>query len=92
MTGSMHTARALNRELWGTVPTPSRKPRASSKLPHPGRRRHLTPHYFRELFLRVQQRRLVASARLPQGQVAKELLSPWAQRFRTGMLSAQTPC
>ena len=25
------------------------------------------------------------------GQVAKELLSPWALRFRTGMLSAQTP-
>ena len=51
----------------------------------------MTPRYFRELFLRVQHRRLVASACLLQGQVAKELLCPWAQRLRTGMLSAQTP-
>ena len=75
----------------GLSPPLPLKPRASSKLPHPGGRRRLTPRYFRELFLRVQRRRVVASACLPQGQVAKELLSLWAQRLRTGMLSAQTP-
>ena len=39
----------------------------------------------------VQGRRLVASPWLHHGEVAKELLSTWAQRLRTGMFSAQTP-
>ena len=33
----------------------------------------------------------MARARLPEGQVAKKLLSIWGQRLRTGILSAQTP-
>ena len=61
------------------------------KLPPPGGRWHLTACSFRELLLRVQCRHLVASTCLHQGQVAKELLSPWAQRPRTGQPSPQTP-
>ena len=63
--------------MGGLCPLLSLKPRASSKLPHPGVSGHLTPRYFMELFPRDPRRRLVASACLPQGQVAKKLMSPW---------------
>ena len=74
----------------GQSPLLPRNPVPPRTLPHPGGRRHLTARSFRELFLRVQGRRLVANPCLHLGQ-AKELLSPWAQRLRTCLLSAQTP-
>ena len=73
MTESLHTTHALG---WGAAsqdtPVPPRT------FPHPRGRGHLTARSFRELILRVQGRRLVGSTCLHQGQVAKELLSPWA--------------
>ena len=87
MTESLHTTHALG---WGAAsqdtPVPPRT------LPHPGGRGHLTARSFRELILRVQGRRLLGSTSLHQGQVAKELLCPWAQGPKTGLPSAQTPC
>ena len=91
-TGSLHTARALG---WGAVryfphsfPGHPVHPRT---LPHPGGRRPLTARSFRELLLRIQGGRLVASTCRHLEQEAKELLSPWAQGHRTDMPSAQTP-
>ena len=88
MTGSLHTARALG---WGAVgdcphsfPGHRVHPRM---LPHPGAGRHLTARSSWSCFCEFRAGLLVASPRLPYGQVAKELLSPLAQRHRTGLAS-----
>ena len=91
-TGSLHAARALG---WGAVRVLSHSfaghPVPPQTLSHLGGRQYPTARSFRKLLLRVQGRRLLASSCLHLGQVAKELLSPWAQGPRTGMPSAQTP-
>ena len=80
-----------NGEQWVIVRPSPGNPLPPPTLQHPGGRRHLTARCSRSCFFEFRAGRLVASTCLHHGQVAKELLYPWAQRHRTGLPSAQTP-
>ena len=91
VTGSLHTARALGLGVVCNCPSFPGTPPASANAATSWWKTALTARSLRELFLRVQGRRLVAKPCLYQGQEAKELLLLSTQRTKIGMPPAQTP-